>query len=166
MLLEHLWLNVNPTRLCRNPWAEGAVTLPVSVPVRAECCSQLVAGAVPRTQGFTEIWLLAFASQETPICKSHLKLFLLLIHALTLSLQPVPISTKFTAMGKGQRCNHNCDSFAPCQTGLDRHCRALIFILLGKTSSKNLSTFVYFSSWHREEEKTNQRGLKSWSWID
>lgn len=30
MLLEHLGLNVNPRRLCRNPWGEGTVTLSMS----------------------------------------------------------------------------------------------------------------------------------------
>lgn len=110
MLLVHLWLNVNPRRLCRNPRGHPASVFP--------CQSR--------------VWL-------TP------------------GWECCPHFHKIHRDGKGQRHNHNCDSFAPCQTGLDWQWRALIFHSARKNPHpKNLSTFVYFCSWHREEEKTNR----------
>lgn len=72
------------------------------------------------------------------------------------SLALIPQNSQGWGRGRGPD-NHNSDSFAPCWTGLDRHWRALIFVLLGKTSSKNLSTFVYLQLAQRGRENKWKR---------
>lgn len=94
-------------------WTQGCAGIPgVRGLPPCPCQSRVLLSPGWECCGSGIYWNLApvICLSETPVCKSQLKLLLMLIHGLTPSLQPVPISTKFTGMGKRQRHNHNCDS--------------------------------------------------------